>query len=89
MSDKKYIQGPSQEYRQKRATGWHPLSKREEQLEALCRRLAGALEDWQQYDTESSDNHPCPDLALRAAYRNLARTTTDVALTEYKNLLGD
>lgn len=58
-------------------------------LEALCRSLASALKDWQQFDTESSDKHPCPDAVLRAAYRKRARAATDIALAEYKNLLGD
>jgi len=44
--------------------------------------LVAACDAWMQVESEMADKHPCPDLALRAAYRKRAVTLTEVALAK-------
>jgi hypothetical protein len=39
-------------------------------------RMIGALRLWEKVESEMKDNHPCPDLALRADYRKRAVVAT-------------
>lgn len=47
-----------------------------------AQELKNALKAWQLMDSESWDQCPIPDLALRATYRNNARKLTKIALKE-------
>ena len=49
-------------------------------LEQQRAKLSAALHAWVAVDEESSDKHPCPDLALRAQLRRKARELTEIAL---------
>ena len=50
-----------------------------EWLEQQNAKLSAALHAWVAVDEESSDKHPCPDLALRATLRCKARELTIIA----------
>ena len=43
-------------------------------------KLVEALKAWMLVESEMSDNHPCPDLALRADYRKRAVKLSSEAL---------
>lgn len=45
--------------------------------------LVEALRAWELVNSEMGDNHPCPDLRLRAKYRKRARELTLIALAKY------
>lgn len=54
-------------------------------LEAALKAALAECEAWRLVDSESRDQHPCPDLALRAEYRRKARLkkeATDAARKE-------
>lgn len=46
--------------------------------------LLAACEAWQKVESEMFDNHPCPDLALRARYRKEAVRLMEIAIAEAK-----
>lgn len=52
--------------------------------EARFKDAREALEAWMKVESEMADNHPCPDLALRADYRRRAVALTRAALAEAK-----
>ncbi len=50
------------------------LSEQRDDLLAACKA-------WMKVESEMSDKHPCPDLALRAKYRKEAVSLTKAAIT--------
>ena len=48
--------------------------------ETRLKEKEAALRAWMLVESEMADNHPCPDLALRARYRKTAVDLTRAAL---------
>ena len=53
-------------------------------LHAAAPALLAACEAWMKVESEMKENHPCPDLALRAEYRKRAVALTQAAIVAAK-----
>ena len=49
-------------------------------LHQAAQALLAACRAWMKVESEMMDNHPCPDLALRAGYRKQAVALTKAAI---------
>ena len=55
-----------------------------DRLEAVNAELLAALEAWIKVESEMGYNHPCPNLSLRARYRDEAKRLTRAAIAKAK-----
>ena len=52
----------------------------------LIDELVEALRAWEKVESEMGDNHPCPDLMLRATYRKTAIQLTQRVLAKVQEI---